>query len=98
MTQSQLFAHSHGDGRGIGHIGAWSRDGQGIAVLLRHHRAGDALHAVVGDLLDAGLAVLGLAAAHGAEGSLDGVQQGVVAVQDRQSALLEILKNLALGL
>ena len=53
---------------------------------------------MVGHLGDAGLAVLRLAAADSAEWDVHGVQQGIVSVEDSQSALLQMRENLAFRL
>ena len=98
VAQAQLLGHRHSDGRGIGHIDARRGNGQMVNVLRRLHRAGDSLHTVVGHLGDAGLAVLRLAAADSAEWDVHGVQQGIVSVEDSQSALLQMRENLAFRL
>ena len=69
-----------------------------VDILDRLHRAGNALHAVVRYLGDAGLTVLRLAAADGSERNIHGVQQGVVSVEDGQAALFQVRENLTLRL
>ena len=96
-AEAQGLPHRHGDGGGVGHVLPRGGDAEGIAVPFRHHGAADALHAPVGDLGNFGLAVPGLAAAHGSEGLGHRVQQGVVPVQNGQAVLFQVGENLALG-
>ena len=63
-----------------------------------HDGAGNSRYAVVGHVHHPDGAVLRSAAADGPEGQVQGVQQGVIPVKDRQSLRLQVLKNLALGL
>ena len=77
---------------------AGSRDGQGIGVTGRRHRAGDAVHAVIHNVADPGLAVLTLAAADDPLGQRHRIQQCVIAVEDGHTVCLQMFKNLAFGL
>ncbi len=69
-----------------------------IGVPGGHDGAGNSRYAVVGHVYHPDGAVLRPAAADGPEGQVQGVQQGVIPVKDRQSLRLQVLKNLALGL
>ena len=73
-------------------------DLQTVGVVLRLHVAGDAAHAVVLSVRHPDGAMGGPAAPDGLEGQLQRIQQRVVAVEDRETAGLQILEDLALGL
>ena len=97
-AEAQLLPHGHRHGCGIGHVLAGSRDGQGIGVTGCCHRAGDAVHAVIHNVADPGLAVLTLATADDPLGQRHRIQQCVIAVEDSHAVCLQMFKNLAFGL
>ena len=70
-------------------------NGHPVDVLPRLDRAGDALHTVVGNLRNPHLAPLGMAATDSPEGGLDGIQKGIVPVQEDQPAFPQVLEDLA---
>ena len=63
-----------------------------------HDGAGNSRYAVVGHVYHPDGAVLRPAAADGPEGQVQGVQQGVIPVKDRQSLRLQVLKISLLAL
>ena len=73
-------------------------DGEAVLPLGRREAAGDAVHPVVSDLPHPVGAVLPLAAAQGLEGRRQGVEEGVVPVEDDGAAGAEVLQDLRLGL
>ena len=90
-AQSQFLRHGHRHRGGVGHVLPGRRNGQAVDVPLCGHGAGDPLHAVVAHLCNPDLAMLRLAAAHSGERRLHRIQQGVVPIEDQQSALSQIL-------